>query len=271
MTGATVSTPPTRPPIVSRRQSFAPGFIAVTPRTSHLVVIKLSRSWIDCRIADRHLQHETCFGSVAILPSGADCSALVDRGTAQTVTLSIDDIAFASFVDRDSGQCEPRDVLRGHDMHLAELALSLARVAPRDFISRGKLAHDAMTHITTRYTRPVTGHSRGLLAPSALQAVRDFIFANVAGELSIAQLAAIAQLSPYHFSRAFTRTTGVSPHRYIMQARADQAAASIRVGQQSLAEVAYAHGFTDQSHMCRWIQRRYNATPTSLRGATAIG
>ncbi len=266
-----MSAPSTTPQIDAKPQSFPPGFIAVTPRASHLVVVKLSSTWLDCRIADRHLQHETRFGHFAILPDGADCSAAVDGGIAQTMTLVVNGEAFAAFADDGRGRRALRDVLRGHDLRLAAIALSLDRADPSDLVSRDKFAHDAMAHITAHYATVVPVAPQGPLAPKALQTVRAFIFDNVCDDLSIARLADVARLSPFHFSRAFTRATGIPPHRYIMQARTDQAAAAIRTGRQSLAEIAYAHGFTDQSHMCRWIRRRYGKRPTALRDAPAIG
>ncbi|HBE36619.1 MAG TPA: hypothetical protein DD990_36360 [Cyanobacteria bacterium UBA11368] len=53
-------------------------------------------------------------------------------------------------------------------------------------------------------------------------------------------MAAIAQLSPYHFSRAFKQSTGISPHQYVIQCRVERAKQLLRQGKMSISEIAIA-------------------------------
>ena len=256
--------------ITGRREQFGPGMATFTPRNTHLLVVKLSRAWLNCRIADRHLQHETSFGHFALLPQDADCSASLDAGVVDTVTLTIGNQALAEFADQGAGNYQPCDILRGKDLALTRIAVALERLGDRESVGRDELECRALTLIVERYVSRRPGHVHGL-SSAAHAAVRAFIFDNIAGDLSLSNLARIAQISPYHFARTFSHATGVPPHRYIMQARTDQAAAAIRDRRGSLADIALAHGFTDQSHMCRWIRRRYGATPSEVRVAGSIG
>jgi len=60
-------------------------------------------------------------------------------------------------------------------------------------------------------------------------------------------------LSPEHLSRGFGKVFGVSPQRYRLEARTRAALAAL-AGPASLAEVAAAHGFSDQAHMTRSVR-----------------
>ena len=72
--------------------------------------------------------------------------------------------------------------------------------------------------------------------------------AHLGEELSLARLAEVACLSPWHFRRCFKQAMGVGPHRYVTQRRIERAKALLRAGGagESLAAVALAVGFGEQ-------------------------
>ena len=70
--------------------------------------------------------------------------------------------------------------------------------------------------------------------------------------------------SQFHFSRAFTRSVGVSPHRYMVHLRLQRAVEMVRDGKFSLAEIAAKTGFADQSHLTRWVRRVHGVSPTQI-------
>jgi AraC family transcriptional regulator len=74
-------------------------------------------------------------------------------------------------------------------------------------------------------------------------------------------------LSPYHLARLFKQATGDSPHHYLIQVRLTSARALLSAGsgQRSLAEIAAAVGFSDQSHLTRHFKRQFGVTPKQLR------
>ena len=104
----------------------------------------------------------------------------------------------------------------------------------------------------------------GGLPLNKLQLVTDYINDYLERELSLNELAAIAQLSPYHFSRAFKQSTGFSPHQYVIQQRVERAKQLLRQGKMSIAEIAIACGFTHQSHLNRHFKRLTGVTPRTL-------
>src|ERR1700681_2773699 len=91
----------------------------------------------------------------------------------------------------------------------------------------------------------------GGLAPWQLRLARDTINANLEEELSLEQIACECRLSVSHFARAFTRSTGISPHRWLMQRRVDVAKGLMLSTDTSLVEISLKCGFSDQSHFTK--------------------
>ena len=81
---------------------------------------------------------------------------------------------------------------------------------------------------------------KGGLPQHKLRLVTDYINDYLERELSLDELAAIAQLGRYHFSRAFKQSTGISPHQYVIQQRVERAKQLLLQGKMSLADVAIA-------------------------------
>jgi len=65
--------------------------------------------------------------------------------------------------------------------------------------------------------------------------------------------------------REFKQTFGDSPYQYVLARRVERATDLIRTTRLPLAEIAYATGFSDQSHMKRLVKRATGLTPNELR------
>lgn len=87
---------------------------------------------------------------------------------------------------------------------------------------------------------------------------------------ALADLAADAGLSPYHFLRVFKAQTGLPPHAYRLQRQLQRARRGLLAGL-APAEAAADAGFADQSHFSRHFVRAYGLTPGSLRAAIRRG
>ena len=110
-------------------------------------------------------------------------------------------------------------------------------------------------------------HLRVEFASRDVSRTLGYVNDNLDGNVSIEAMAAVAGLSPFHFSRTFTRATGHPPHRYVMRARVERAVALLRGSALSLAEIAFRTGFADQSHMGRHIRQLHGISPKALRRA----
>lgn len=102
------------------------------------------------------------------------------------------------------------------------------------------------------------------LPPRRLQRVLDYIEANLATSLDLAQLAAVAQVSSAHLRRWFPVHTGESVHRYVVRRRVERARELLMHGELAASEVALAVGFAHQSHMARWMRRLVGAPPRAI-------
>jgi len=107
------------------------------------------------------------------------------------------------------------------------------------------------------------------LAPWQLKRVTEFINANLAETLQLSDLAALSGLSPSHFGRAFKGSTGLPPHRWHLNRRIEQARAMLADAGASLADVACATGFADQSHFTRVFSRTVGTSPGAWRRTQA--
>ncbi len=90
--------------------------------------------------------------------------------------------------------------------------------------------------------------------------VLEFIQENFSERLVLEELAAVAELSPFHFLRQFQIQYGVTPHQMVMAKRLHFAKHLLNGGMASV-DVAAAAGLTDQSHLNRAFARRYGTTP----------
>ena len=139
--------------------------------------------------------------------------------------------------------------------------------------------HDASDQVVDRVTTALNIHFAGAyggmhfprrlvsggLAPWQLRLARDTVNANLEGELSLERIARECKLSVNYFARAFTRSTGISPHRWLMQRRVDAAKYLMLTTDSSLVEISLRSGFSDQSHFTRVFAEATGETPGRWR------
>jgi AraC-like DNA-binding protein len=95
--------------------------------------------------------------------------------------------------------------------------------------------------------------------------VRRFVSENLDERESVAGLAAMAGLSPYHFARRFRAQAGMGPAAFARQVRLEHAYAMVLATDKPLAEIADSTGFSSAFHLSNLIRKRYGKAPTALR------
>jgi AraC-like DNA-binding protein len=112
------------------------------------------------------------------------------------------------------------------------------------------------------------------LAPGGLPAYKlrralEFIEAHFDRQITLARLAAVVNLSPFHFHRQFKQSAGFTPRKYIYQLRIERAKTLLSESDLPLADVAVQVGFADQSHFTVAFRRATSMTPRTYRNASA--
>lgn len=116
--------------------------------------------------------------------------------------------------------------------------------------------------IVGRSARPVGEDAR------VVRAV-DFMHARLGQRLRLAEIADVAQLSPYHFLRVFKDATGRTPSRYLTALRVAEAGRRLRSGADPVTTIAYDCGFSSPAHLAATFLREVGMSPTAYRGLTS--
>lgn len=106
------------------------------------------------------------------------------------------------------------------------------------------------------------------LSARRLRLVLDYIEAHLSSEISLADLAALADQSANHFIRAFRAATQRTPYSYVVERRLLRVTEALRDSDRSLAEIAMASGFRNLSTLTNTFKRRHGVTPSTYRART---
>jgi AraC family transcriptional regulator len=121
------------------------------------------------------------------------------------------------------------------------------------------LAHE-ITHLSHGKPR-IQPHARGRLASWQERILVSYIEEHLAEPISIALLAQLVRLSPFHFSRAFKQSFGVPPHRYHTMQRIEHAKVLLTKPAPSVADVGLSVGFSQTSSFSTTFRRATGMTP----------
>ncbi|WP_322033678.1 AraC family transcriptional regulator [Paraburkholderia sp. J76] len=119
---------------------------------------------------------------------------------------------------------------------------------------------DALSTLLTRYGRTREAAFRHGPNDPRVETMKALLAADLAAPLRVADLAQAVGLSPFHATRLFTQATGLPPHAWRTQLRLQRALGPLREGA-TVADVAVASGFTDQSHFTRHFRRMFGVPP----------
>lgn len=106
---------------------------------------------------------------------------------------------------------------------------------------------------------------RGGLTPSRLRKVTELVHAKIDEQLTLEQMAEAATLSVAHFSQMFRKSTGQTPHQFVLQQRVERAKELLREVEARVLDVAVACGFKTQQHFARVFRQIYGTSPTQYR------
>jgi AraC family transcriptional regulator len=97
-----------------------------------------------------------------------------------------------------------------------------------------------------------------------LRQVIEYIESNLDQDLTLVELARIADFSVSHFKPMFKHATGVPVHRFVMERRVERARVLLLEGRQSITDIALETGFSHPSHMARCMRRLLGRSPSEV-------
>lgn len=146
-------------------------------------------------------------------------------------------------------------------LNTAQQQLEVNREAARASISRASSL--LWVEANKNFEPDASGHCS--LLGWQIRRVSDYIDAHLSGRILVSDLSTIVQRSQAHFSRAFKRTFGVSPHLYILRRRIEKASHLMLMSDDSLSDIALACGMSDQPHLCKIFRQMTGRTPAAWR------
>jgi AraC family transcriptional regulator len=194
-------------------------------------------------------------------------------GSANYVRLSLGISHAALRAASDGMECEVemRPKCRLVDARLSALiaAVNEERIAG---FSSGQLFLDSMeqalavTLITGYAVRRRSLHTyRGGLGSARLRRVKELVHAKMEDELTLEEMAQSVGLSVAHFSQMFRKSTGETPHQFVLRHRVERAKEMLRASEERVLDVAMASGFKTQQHFARVFRQMYGVSPTEYR------
>ena len=151
---------------------------------------------------------------------------------------------------------------------LALLEAANRQLAPSQLAARSAIARAAsILQAGIGHSTPLGGSTdnTGSLLPWQARRVQEYIEENLDKSITVRDLSAVLYRTQAHFSRAFKRTFGLSPHAYVLRRRIERAGQLMLEGNTPLSEIALRCGFTDQAHFSKRFRLHTGATPTAWR------
>jgi AraC-like DNA-binding protein len=160
------------------------------------------------------------------------------------------------------------------DMFMSHMSMLLAAEAERPahpaqrLIWQG-LSHALAAHLVNRFDHgDVSQPAAATTAPAAgglsrwqERRAKELLRGALNEPISMESLAAACRLSRGHFSKAFKRTTGLTPHRWLQALRIERAKRLLLHSALPISEIATACGFADQSHFTRVFAQALGMAP----------
>lgn len=219
--------------------------------------------------------HSRNQGGVLVIPSHCPHSVSLE-GEAEYASLLLSPAALAraaseaglgaSFEIR--ARCSERDPVVSQVAKALLAEMDSGGICGRLYVE--SLANLFAVHLLRHYSvsEPVPARSGGGLSGQRLRRVIDYMSENYEQDLSLADLAAEAEVSPFHFAREFKKSTGYAPHQYLRKLRVERAKRMLVESDLPLVEVGLRAGFSHQSHFTKVFRQLTGMTPNSYRDSS---
>ena len=263
----------TWPGVRIHRAHVLPGKMAEHSNTFHELNVALNGTLITEKLSagGNRVVTRGGSGSLCMTPAGQPISASWDVPI-ENMGFSIDPefITRTAIENNFSANFEFVELYKTQDALIQHIGLTLLSEAESDSpagkLLTGSLIQTLVLHLLTNYSTAKAGQAAsGGLSGYRLRRVKEYIDANLEEDLSLSELASVAELSQYHFARSFRKTVGVTPQQYVMQQRIERAKELLSNAALPIVEVSLRSGFKNQSHFTTLFRKATRLTPKTWR------
>ncbi len=211
-------------------------------------------------------------GNLCLTPAGQPIGAFWDKPL-DNLGISFDPefVTLTAAENRFNSSFELAEIYKKEDSLIQHIGLALLAETQSETPS-GKLYAESLIQTLTLHL--LKNYSTGNLKPEnangglsgyKLRRVQEFINANLEEDLSLGEIAAAADLSRFHFARAFRTSTGLTPQQYLMQQRIERAKQLLAKDDTPIIEISLQTGFKNQSHFTTLFRKYTKFTPKLWR------
>jgi AraC family transcriptional regulator len=173
-------------------------------------------------------------------------------------------------LDKNPDQLEVLPEFQTRDPQLEAIGMLLLAELKQEGSSRlyiESLTNVLAVHLLRQYvaTKPQMTVYEGGLPRCQLSQVLDYINDHLDHDIKLADLAALLDMSPFHFSHMFKQAIAISPYQYLLQQRIERAKQLLKQTDQPIMEIALLCGFNNHSHLSQQFRRFTGMTPKTYR------
>lgn len=211
-------------------------------------------------------------GTTFILPRGTT-DEVTWRGPIERIAVAIHPRLLVNALDESAHESDIELTEHWHltDPNIMAVLLAmrtdLTEASPAGRLYGESLANALAVYLLNRYSvrRYVPVRYRGGLPAYRLNRVLDYIRDNLAEDLSLSQLAGVVGMSPHYFAELFAKSTGHTPHQYVLLQRIERAKEGLRDPGHSIIDVGLDAGFPNPSHFARVFRKFVGTSPSRFQ------
>lgn len=239
-------------------------FVVKLPHVSIMVAFGMQSGWE--AIGSKPLVKRSFRNRFHLIPADTELSIRSDAARPEFLIMHVD----ASFAASVMGELFERDEVGPPTIGNAQARLlALGKTIRGQMLGKSELKKLQLESFATLFLAEsvdnVAPVQPGPICPQILSRLNDYIRAHLDQDLTLADLASVAGLSPSHFLKSFKEAVGETPHRYLTEHRVKHARDQLEQTNLSLAEIAYSSGFASQSHMTDVFRSKLSISPGRYR------
>src|SRR5258705_226819 len=217
-------------------------------------------------------------GKIWLSPAGIPMEEICITAPQRVLHLFLPAQPFRSLANDEVPRLEPYSLRyfgNIEDEMIRQIGLAILSEMASESAAGRMLVHTSALTLSARlahsYAEPGSVRPQGFrshrLDQIRLRRVLDYIAQHLDEDITLAQLASVASLSPFHFARMFSAAMNVSPHRYVSQLRLERAMVLLAAGKRTLSDIALSCQFSSQASFNRAFRRATGMTPGEHRRA----